>query len=541
MKSLVTCALLAVAALATAPAAEKPNILLVLLDDLGYSDLGCYGGEIATPNIDALAKSGLRFTHLANSARCCPTRASLLTGIHPAQAGIPDFDGKLSPNSATLAEVLRSAGYKTYMAGKWHVGKVPAASPVNRGFDEFFGFTNDHSADQWDPAKYHRLPADRTLEMSYEPGKFFATDAFTDYAMEFIRQADVAKKPWFLYLAHSAPHFPIQAPMASAQPYLEIYRKGWDVLREERFKKLKQIGLANHDGWKLSPLSIVPVEPNNAIANGFAGQPNPPWNSLDPARREDLAHRMALYAAMVKHVDDGLGRIVKQLKATGVFENTAIFLLSDNGACYEWGPFGFDGVSRAGTTTLYQGEALATMGGPGSHMSYGSAWANLCNTPFRLYKHFTHEGGILTPFIVHWPKGVQNPDRWVRDPAHVMDLMPTLVEISGATYPSERNRVPITPIEGVSLAATFRSTDPLPERAICIQHQGAYAIRKGQWKLVMGKRFPQPAEWELYDIKADPIEMNDLAAKHPDLVASLSSEWFAWAKRTGTLKPKPRP
>lgn len=541
MKSLIKFAFPVIAALATASAAEKPNILVVLFDDLGYSDLGCYGGEIATPNIDSLAKHGLRFTHMANSARCCPTRASLLTGLHPAQAGIPNMGGQLSENSATLAEVLRGAGYKTYMAGKWHVGNSPQASPIARGFDEFYGFTNGYSADQWEPKGYQRLPVGRTPEKSYEPGKFYATDAFTDYAMEFIRQASGEQKPWFVYLAHSAPHFPIQAPIESAKPFLETYRKGWDVLREERFNKLKQIGLVNHDGWKLSPLSVVPVEANNAITNGYSGQPNPAWNTLDAARREDLAHRMALFAAMVKHVDDGIGRIVKQLKVAGKFENTLILLLSDNGACYEWGPFGFDGQSRAGTTTLYQGESLTSMGGPGTNMSYGSAWANLGNTPFRLYKHFAHEGGILTPFIVHWPQGVQQPDRWVRDPAHVMDVMPTLVEISGATYPRERNGRAVLPVEGISLAPTFRATAALPERAICIQHEGARAIRKGQWKLVLGKRFPNAVTWELYDIKADPCEMTDLASQHPDLVASLTKEWEAWAQRTGTLKPAAAP
>jgi arylsulfatase len=537
MKILLNSALLLVSALTPAAAADQPNILLVLFDDLGYSDLGCYGGEIATPNIDSLARHGLRFTHLNNSARCCPTRASLLTGLHPAQAGIPNFDGQLSANSATLAEVLRGAGYGTYMAGKWHVGNSPQASPTARGFDEFYGYTNGHSAGQWEPKNYKRLPANRTLEKSYGPGKFYATDAFTDYAMEFIRQGEAARKPWFVYLAHSSPHFPIQAPIESMKPYLDTYRKGWDVLRGERFKRLKQIGLIDHDGWHLTPRSLVPVEANNAIANGYSGQPNPAWDSLDAARREDLAYRMAHYAAMVKHVDDGIGRIVNQLKETGTFENTVILILSDNGACYEWGPFGFDGQSRAGTTTLHQGDALTTMGGPGTHLSYGSGWANLCNTPFRLYKHFTHEGGILTPFIIHWPKGIQQPDRWVRDPAHVMDVMPTLVELSGATYPRERNGKPVTPVEGLSLAPTFRSTAALPERAICIQHERAYAIRKGQWKLVMGKRFPREATWELYDIKSDPTEMNDLAANHPELVASLSNEWQAWAERTGTLKP----
>lgn len=513
---------------------RQPNILLVLLDDLGYSDLGCYGGEIPTPNIDSLAKSGLRFTHMANSARCCPTRASLLTGLHPAQAGIPNFNGQLSQKSATLAEVLRSAGYGTYMAGKWHVGNGPAASPTARGFDNFYGYTNGHSADLWEPSNYKRLPAGKQPELSYEPGKFYATDVFTDYALEFINQGQKSGKPWFLYLAHSAPHFPIQAPAASATPFLATYRRGWDVLREERFQRMKKIGLADHDGWKLTPRSLVPVEKNAAIANGYSGEPNPEWTSLDEARREDLAHRMALYAAMVKHVDDGIGRIISKLKENGSYENTLVLFLSDNGACYEWGPFGFDGPSRSGKSLVHQGAELETMGGPGSHMSYGSAWANLSNTPFRLYKHFTHEGGIITPFIAHWPAGISTSDRWVRDRTHITDIMPTLVEAAGATYPTTRDGNTVPPPEGESLVRLFKNNGPLPARAICIQHEGAFSIQKGQWKLVKGKRFPAEAKWELYDIQADPVELNDLASTQPDLVASLSAEWTQWAERTGT-------
>lgn len=533
---------LALAAIAAhAASAEKPNILLVLCDDLGYSDLGCYGGEIPTPNIDALANRGLRFTHMSNSARCCPTRASLLTGVHPAQAGIPNFNGELAENTATLAEVLRTRGYQTYMTGKWHVGTSAAASPTNRGFDEFYGFTSGHSQDQWNPAKYQRLPATRTPELTFPPGKFYATDVFTAYAQEFIRQATATQQPWFLYLAHSAPHFPLQAPAESTKALLPTYRQGWDVLRSARFDRLKQIGLITDERWKLGPLSLVPVESNNAIANGYSGQPNPAWSSLDADRREDLAHRMALYAAMVKHIDEGIGRIVQQLKAAGTYEHTLILFTSDNGACYEWGPFGFDGVSRAAKTILHTGADLTAMGTTHEEISYGSAWANLSNTPFRLYKHFTHEGGIVSPFIVHWPHGVTSPGRWVRDPAHVMDIMPTLVEAAGATYPTTRNGTAVQRLEGVSLAPTFRGTAALPERAICYQHQGAYAIRKGPWKLVKGKRFPAEAVWELYNIHADPTEQHDLATQHPALVAALAQEWDQWAERTGSLVKNPPP
>jgi arylsulfatase A-like enzyme len=534
--------LILLAALCVMPAAAavgKPNVLLVLFDDLGYSDLGCYGSEIPTPQIDSLAGQGLRFTHMGTSARCCPTRASLLTGLHPAQAGIPNFGGNLSEKSATIAEVLKADGYATYMAGKWHVGTSAAASPTTRGFDEFYGYTEGHSQDQWNPGKYRRLPAGRVAELSYEPGKFYATDAFTDYALEFMRQARGKEKPWFVYLAHSSPHFPVQAPAASTAAFLETYRKGWDVLRADRYKKLRDIGLIDHEGWQLSPLSIVPVEPNNDIANGYSGQPNPAWKSLNEARREDLAHRMAIYAAMVKHVDDGMGRIVHHLKEAGTLENTIIILTSDNGACYEWGPFGFDGVSRTGKTILHEGAGLAAMGTTAEEMSYGSAWANLCNTPFRLYKHFTHEGGITSPCIVHWPAGITNPGRWVRDPVHVMDILPTLVDLTGAAYPKTRNDRAVPPMEGVSLAPLLRSTAALAERALCYQHQGALAIRRGDWKLVFGKRFPSQPQWELYNLKADPVELNDLAAREPARVAELTKEWEQWAERTGSF-PVPK-
>jgi arylsulfatase A-like enzyme len=515
------------------PVPQRPNVLVVLLDDLGYSDLGCYGGEMSTPNIDALAKGGLRFTHMVNSARCCPTRASLLTGLHPAQAGIPNFSGQLSQNTATLAEVMKGAGYKTYAVGKWHVGNSPAASPVARGFDEFYGYTNGHSAGLWNPGNYRRLPEDREPELKYAPGKFYATDVFTDYTVEFIKQAGKEKKPWFVYLAHSAPHFPIQAPEASAQPFVETYRKGWDELRAKRFQRMKDIGLIDSDAWKLSPLSLVPVAKTEALSNGYGGKPNPDWKSLDAPRREDLAHRMALYAAMIKHVDEGMGKIVKQLKESGSYDNTLILLLSDNGACYEWGPFGFDGPSGAGKNTLHEGEAIRSMGAPKDHLSYGSGWANLSNTPFRLYKHFTHEGGIISPFIVHWPKGIAKADRWVRDPVQIIDLMPTLVDAGSASYPEQRDGKKVPPQEGVSLLPTF-SGSALPERSLFVQHEGAFMIRKGQWKLVKGKRFPTEAKWELYDIKADPCEMNDLAAKQPERVTALSREWEQWAERTGT-------
>ena len=527
---------------APATAAERPNIILILADDLGYSDLGCYGGEIKTPHIDSLAADGLRFTQLYNSARCCPTRASLMTGLYPSQAGIGDFTtarpnrkrgpgylGRLNDRCATMAEVLKPAGYGCYYVGKWHMH--PETGPIKRGFDEFYGYTRGHSHDQYDADYYIRLPQGRNKEIDPPADQYYATDVFNQYALEFIRQGQKRNKPWFLFLGHSSPHFPVQAPAERADKYEALYRRGWDVLRTERYDRMQQLGLIDGKHWKLTPRSIVPVDRDD-IANGFSGQPNPAWDSLDKARRHDLARRMAVFAAMVEGVDTGVGQIIKHLKKTKDLENTLILFLSDNGACYEWGPFGFDGVSRKGTTILRTGAELRKTGGRGTHQSYGSGWANLGNTPFRLYKHFTHEGGISSPFIAHWPKGIDQPNRWVRDPAHVMDLLPTLIEVAGATYPQKQNGNTLTPLEGTSLLPALRG-EQLPERTIGFDHQSAHALRKGDWKIVWSKRMPTEIKWELYNLADDRCELQDLADQYPDRVRAMSAEWEDWARHVG--------
>ncbi|QDT45227.1 Arylsulfatase [Gimesia alba] len=531
-----------VAQLSSAAAAERPNIVLILADDLGYSDLGCYGGEIKTPHIDALAAGGVRFTQLYNSARCCPTRASLMTGLYPSQAGIGDFTtpkpnrkrgpgylGRLNNRCATLAEVLKPAGYGCYYVGKWHMH--PETGPIKRGFDEFYGYTKGHSHDQYDADYYIRLPQGRNKEIDPPTDQYYATDVFNQYALEFIRQGQKTDKPWFLFLGHSSPHFPVQAPAERADKYEALYRRGWDMLRAERYDRMQQLGLIDGKHWKLTPRSIVPVDRDD-IANGFSGQPNPAWDSLDEARRHDLARRMAVFAAMVEGVDTGVGQIIKHLKKTKDLENTLILFLSDNGACYEWGPFGFDGVSRKGTTILRTGAELRKTGGRGTHQSYGSGWANLGNTPFRLYKHFTHEGGISSPFIAHWPQGIDKPNRWVRDPAHVMDLLPTLIEVAGATYPEKQNGNTLTPLEGTSLLPALRG-EQLPERTIGFDHQAAHALRKGDWKIVWSKRMPTEIKWELYNLADDRCELHDLADQYPDRVRAMSAEWEDWARHVG--------
>jgi len=523
---------------------QPPNVLIILLDDLGYSDLGCYGGEIRTPHIDDLAKHGLRFTQFYTSARCCPTRASLMTGLYPSLTGIGDFTrnkphpsrgpgyiGRLNEQCVTLAEVLKPAGYQCYYVGKWHMH--PKTGPIQRGFDEFFGYTRGHSHDQYDADYYIRLPAGREKEIPVDPKEFYATDVFTKYALHFLKQTQKKDRPWFLFLGHSSPHFPIQAPAERADPYETTYRRGWDELRQERYQRMQEIGLVDGKHWQLSPRSLVPVD-GEEIANGFSGKTNPAWNSLSPHRRGDLARRMSVFAAMVESVDRGVGEIIAHLTATHELNNTLILVMSDNGACYEWGPFGFDGPSRKGTTTLREGDGLRATGGPDTYQSYGSGWANLGNTPFRMYKHFTHEGGLSSPLIAHWPQGIPEPDRWIRDPAHVMDIMPTLLEVSNAEYPRDRKENNVHPLSGTSLLPIFAG-DKLQPRGIGFDHQGAHAFRRGNWKAVWSKRMPEEIRWELYNLTEDRCEMRNLAESNPQKLADLVSEWERWAKDVGVI------
>ena len=518
----------------------KPNIIVILVDDMGYSDLGSYGGEIRTPNLDRLSANGLRFTQSYNSARCCPSRASLLTGLYSHQAGIANFTGKdqtaelgpaylgrLNNNCVTLAEVLKTAGYSTYGVGKWHVGDQ--SNPTDRGFDEYYGFIKGHSAPQWDPSYYHRYPETRTPELSFIDDAFYATEAFNDYAVEFIDQAQQKDNPYFLYLAHSAPHFPLHAPEETRDSYLDIYRRGWDVLRRERYARQKESGLAT-ENWQFTQRSIVPIEENDAIANGYSGKQNPAWEDLSQDRREDLAYRMAVFAAMIEHIDRGIGRIIDRLQKTGELDNTLILFTSDNGACYEWGPFGFDERSRLGVTHLHTGAELKKIGGPDTYHSVGSAWSCLSNTPLRMYKHYNHEGGNCSPSIAHWPEGIAQSDRWVRTPMHLFDIMPTICEITEAKYPETHNGERIHPQEGTSLVPLFNAQN-LPERSLCFDHFDACAIRRGKWKLLKGNtRYPN-RDWELYDMETDRCETSDLSAEHPELVKSLEREWSEWAVR----------
>jgi arylsulfatase A-like enzyme len=538
---------------------SKPNILLILADDLGWSDMGCYGGEIKTPNLDALAKDGLRFSQAYNSSRCCPSRASLLTGLYPHQAGIgrfvgrdngmPGYRGSLNDNTVTLAEVLKKAGYGTYMVGKWHVNEP---GPTKRGFDEFYGFVHGHGLDSWEPRMMIRLPEGRP-QREYPAGKYFATDAITDYALDFLHTARTQKHPWFLYVAYQAPHFPVQAPPELTETYVSTYEKGWDVLRAERIERLKKLGLVPAS---LADPGRSPIENIHAARKAGSATDdgkNPAWESLDPGRRADLTRRMAVYAAMVENMDANIGRLIADLRKSGELDNTLILFLSDNGACAEWEPFGFDltasnyanpkpGHGVDGNTSrepslLHEGEALQKLGGPGSLFSYGSGWANLSNTPLWLYKHHAHEGGIRTPMIAHWPARIRDKGVISNQVAHVMDIMPTAIEIAHADYPPEAPS-----LEGKSLLPAFNGDAPT-SRNIFFEHERNAALREGDWKLVgkgaLAKEGVRPeVKWELYNLAADPNEQNNLAKSEPDRVKEMADRLLAEAWRTHAL-PSP--
>lgn len=549
---------------AASRAADRPNILVILGDDMGYSDLGCFGSEIRTPNLDALAKNGLRFSAFYNSSRCCPSRASLLTGLYPHQAGIghfvrnaksrfPGYQGRLTDRCVTLAEVLKSAGYGTYAVGKWHVN-VPG--PTDRGFDEFYGFTHGYAVDSWDETMMVRLPKGHP-KRSYPPGEYFATNAIADHALDFL---DIARNkeeesPWFLYVAFQAAHFPVQAPPELTATYVDTYRQGWDVVREKRLERMKELGLIDKDTLLPPREKIDAFEVARRHGSMTDDGHNPPWDTLEPARQADLAQRMAVYAAAVEMLDKNVGRLVDSLREHGELDNTLILFMSDNGACAEWDPYGFDlnpddyknhapghgvdGGTPRKPNVLHSGEELAKMGGPGSMFSYGCAWANVGNTPLAFYKHYAHEGGIRSPFIAHWSGKVANPGSLFDGPGHVFDVMATCVDLSGAKYPKKFHGHEILPMEGQSLVPALKG-EKRPGRVLVFEHEHNWAIRIGDWKLVsengLGRNGLRPnAVRKLYNLKDDPTEQHDLSAKHPDRVESMTKKFLSEARRTLVL------
>jgi arylsulfatase A-like enzyme len=510
----------------------RPNILVILADDLGYSDLGCYGSEIATPHLDQLAAGGLRFRQFYNGTRCCPSRASLMTGLYPHQAGVGNMNqqttaagyrGFPQPNTVTLAEVLKSAGYHTSMVGKWHLSAGPKTPrPTDRGFDEFYGMIGGFNSFFQEKPFYSRLPAGRPQRV-YPENEFYSSDAFGDYSLDFLAEARKQRKPFFQYLAFNAPHFPLHAKPADIALYADTYQQGWDVIRQSRLARQVKLGLIP-PGTLLSPLS--PFQTRKDFArNGI----NPAWESLPVERRIDLARRMAIYAAMITCMDRNIGRIVSDLKQHGELNNTLILFLSDNGACAEWDPFGFD-ESSGPRNILHTAEQLATMGSAKTYHSYGSGWANASNTPFRLYKHYCHEGGIRTPFIAHWPQGIAQRGEYRDQPGHLIDIMATCVDVSGASYPTMDVAQRILPMEGTSLTPAFANKS-LSRTLLAWEHERNRAIRIGDWKLVARAG----AAWELYDLANDPVELNNLASQDPDRVKRMSTVWDEWAKRCQVL------
>ncbi len=507
----------------------RPNVLLILADDLGFSDLGCYGGEIATPHLDQLARDGLRFRQFYNSTRCCPSRASLLCGLYPHQVGVglmngrnaePGYRGFPQPNGVTIAEALRAAGYSTAMVGKWHLSAGPQTPrPTDRGFDDFYGMIGGFNSFFQENPFYTRLPAGRP-KRDYPPGTFYSTDAFGDYALDFLAEARRRQKPFFLYLAFNAPHFPLHAKADDIARYADTYAVGWDAIRERRLAKQIEMGLFPR-GTRLSPLSDYATR-----KDFFRRGTNPPWNTLPADRRADLARRMAIYAAMVTCMDRNIGRVMADLKDHGEAENTLVLFLSDNGACAEWDPWGFD-IDTGPKNILHTGEQLQAMGGPNTYHSYGSGWANACNAPFRLYKHYCHEGGIRTPLIVHWPSGIKQRGEFRDQPGHIIDILPTCLELAGADYPRTFQGREITPAEGVSLVPVLKENRPIKREQLAWEHERNRAIRVGDLKLVAEADKP----WELYDLANDPTELHDLAAERPQIVAAMAAQWEAWAKR----------
>ena len=523
---------------------KRPNIIVILTDDVGWSDLGCYGGEIQTPNLDALAKTGTRFREFYTTPRCAPSRASLLTGqyshrvaVDPA-ASLPNLR---EDNNVTLAEVLRTQGYHTYMAGKWNLGNG-ARLPENRGFQQVWRFAdgNSHSEPQWDIHYYKLVSPDHSVaERPYGGGtSFYQTDAIGDYSVDFIdhsrKQGDGA--PFFIYMAFGAAHFPIGAPKAVADNYVPTYTKGWDVVRHDRYEK--QLAQGVIDGR-------YPFPDRGGTAQLRDGsEPTvelPAWNAIEPDRQADLVRRMSLYAGLVQEMDKNVGKVVDHLREIGQLDNTLILFLSDNGANLEGGEFGtWDREQHPPLT----GAALANMGQRGMHdgIRYGAGWAHVSNTPLRLFKHFAQEGGIRTPFIAHWPAGFAGKGAWNEQVGDIIDVMPTAVAASGATYPRAFAGHPVLPEPGVSLLPTLQGAT-IPERALFVEHEGNRMMRQGKWKLVT-KNFEladhsSPAnEKELYDLSVDPGESHNVADKNPDVVKQMTKDWDDWAAKDDVPKDR---
>jgi arylsulfatase len=519
------------------PVGDLPNVVLILADDLGFSDLACYGSKIRTPHLDALAGTGVRMTQFYNTARCSPARASLLTGLHPHQTGIgvltnddgPNgYRGHLNDRCVTIAELLQTAGYQTAARGKWHLtGRMSepnGAWPTRRGFDTYYG-TLGGAGSYYDPV---------TLTRNEEPAvagdNFYLTSRLGEEAVEFVTARQGDTRPFFLYLPFTAPHWPLHAPAEAADRYRGVFDDGWDTLRQQQYERLVELGIINGD-WALAP------RPDDV----------PAWEHVED--RDWQARRMEVYAAQIELMDAAIGRVVDALRDSGQLENTLIMFLSDNGGCAEefqpaWAdelatrPYNLPLRTPAGERVRQGNTASLDPGGPESFASYGKPWAGVSNTPFREYKHWVHEGGIATPFIAHWPAGGLT-ERIVHEPCQLPDVMATVLAVAGVEYPVGPTTTrqgfvrDVLPLEGRSMVGTWRGADAADERDLYFEHEGNCAVRRGRWKLV--RKYAQ--DWELYDLDTDRTETSDLAAAHPDRVGALAAAWQSWADRCG-VKPR---
>lgn len=512
---------------------SPPNILLILNDDMGFSDLGCYGGEVDTPHLNSLARGGLRYSQFYNTARCCPSRGSLLTGLYPHQAdighmmgshGLDGYLGDLSLQSVTIAEALRRGGYGTYMSGKWHVTRHVEGPkhnwPCQRGFDDFYGIITG-AANFFHPRTLTR----NNERIQAEGDDYFLTDAISEEA---VRQLHAHRRtqpdrPFFQYVAYTAPHWPLHAHPEDIAKYRGRFSAGWDRLRAARRARMIELGVIKEE-WALSDR-----DPRVA-----------PWR--DAEHRAWEARRMEVYAAQIDRMDQGIGRILQALRDTEQWENTLILFLADNGGCAEeldasmaervrhgWEKIGTMETRQGGPVRF--GNAPDIMpGAEDTYASYGIPWANVSNTPFRLYKHWVHEGGIATPLIAHWPAGIADRGAWRHQPGQLPDIMATCLDLAGTPYPQVHNGHAIKPLEGFSLTPTF-ADESHPREVLFWEHEGNKAVRQGRWKLVC--KFP--GEWELYDLEADRTETRNLASIHPDTVQRLATLYQEWATRCGVV------
>ncbi|MCR9293262.1 MAG: arylsulfatase [bacterium] len=519
---------------ATVSAAEsqRPNIVLIMADDMGYSDIGCYGGEIQTPNIDSLAENGLRFTQFYNTGRCCPTRASLLTGLYPHEAGLghmvyrdrgPGYHPYLNRQCVTIAEVLRNAGYRTMMTGKWHVGHRSGQWPTDRGFEHFYGIhihVDSYFKVLVGCPIYHNdqlvIPPTATPENTlHSDQEWYTTDVFTDWSLRFLEEAADDDRPFFLYTAYNAPHWPLEAPEENIANYRGKYSAGWDELRAEKLSRMKQLELVTQE-TTLSPSEC------------------PDWDSLDDKERAELAFRREIYAAQIERMDQNIGRIVAKLRELDQLDNTLLLFLSDNGCCAEGGMFGYQWQENN------QNNYAEWRKQSGRSSSQGEAWSNASNTPFRMHKRWVHEGGIATPLIAHWPKKIQVGGKLSHQVGHVVDLMATCIEVAGAEYPETFSTYSIKPLSGISLLPNLLDPKLANERTLFWEHETHSAIRQGDWKLVTLDA-TQDEAWELYDMSSIRTETDNVADEYPERVQQLKQQWNSWARDSNVLPwPKDR-